>query len=187
MQSFTLTPSGDLDGFLLADGAQVHVPPHLSTQLAAAVRPGDPVSVRGYRSAAVPLIVAVAVTNTVTYQTVNDQGPPTPGPPPPPPGTPAPGAQQASLNGKVQTPLYGPAGDLNGAVLEDGAIIRLPPPTANQWASLLAPGQTIEVQGWALTTAFGRVIDVQTIGPDAGQMTPLPPLGTGSPPRPPGL
>ena len=49
---FTLTPRGDVDGFILADGTQVHVPPHLSTQLVAAVRLGDAVTVRGLRAAA---------------------------------------------------------------------------------------------------------------------------------------
>lgn len=201
VQRFTLTPRGDLDGFVLADGTDVHVPPHLSTQLAAAVRPGDAVSVRGYRSASVPLVVAAAVTDAATNQTVIDQGPPPPGfgPPPPPPGVPTPGSQQISLTGRVQASLYGPAGDLNGAVLDDGTIVRLPPPTAYQWASLLAPGQMIAAQGWGLTTAYGRVVDAQAVGPAVAQMTsvapssppngtitPVPAIGPASPPRPPG-
>ena len=199
---FTLTPRGDLDGFVLSDGSDVHMPPHLSTQLAAAVRPGDTVSVRGYRSVSVPLVVAAAVTDTVTNQTIIDQGPPPPGfgpPPPPPPGTPPQGAQQLSLTGRVQASLYGPAGDLNGAMLDDGTIVRLPPPAAYQWASLLAPGQTIALQGWGLTTAYGRVIDAQTVGPAAAQITSAarppaagsgiaspPAVGPAWPPRPPG-
>src|SRR5205085_8595246 len=85
VQRFTLTPRGDLDGFLLTDGTDVHLPPHLSDQLAAAVRLGDPVSVRGYRSANAPLIVASAVTDSSTNQTVIDRGPPPPGFGPSPP------------------------------------------------------------------------------------------------------
>jgi hypothetical protein len=192
VQRFTLTPRGELDGFVLADGTDVHLPPHLSAQLAAAVRPGDSVSVRGYRSATVPLIVAAAVTDPATNQTVVDQGPPPPGfgpPPPSPPGVPTPGAQQTSLNGRVQTSLYGPAGDLNGGVLDDGTIVRLPPPTAYGSASLLAPGQAVSVQGWELNTAYGRVIDAQAISPASAQTTtaspPPPPIGTSrSPSRP---
>ena len=53
---FTLTPIGELDGVILADGTQVHLPPHLSAQLANAVRAGDTVTVHGYRSPSVPLI-----------------------------------------------------------------------------------------------------------------------------------
>jgi hypothetical protein len=178
VQCFTLTPRGDLDGFVLADGTDVHLPPHLSAQLAAAVRPGDWVSVRGSRSVTVPLIVAAAVTNAATNRTIVDRGTPPPGfgpPPPPPPGVPTPGAQRTSLNGTVQTSIYGPAGDVNGAVLDDGTIVRLPPPTAYQSASLLAPGQAISVEGWELSTAYGGVIEAQTISPAAAQTTPPPP------------
>jgi len=189
VQRFTLTARGDLDGFVLADGTEVHVPPHLSTQLAAAVRVGDAVTVRGSRSSAVPLVLAAAVTDSSTNQSVVDQGPLPPGfgpPPPPPPGAPTAGAQEISLNGGVQIPLHGPRGDLNGAVLDDGTIIRLPPPTAYQSASLLAPGQTIAVQGWALSTPYGRVVDARAIGPPTTRATtaappPLPGAGTSSP------
>jgi hypothetical protein len=167
MQRFTLTPRGDLDGFVLSDGTVVHMPPHLSAQLAAAIRQGDPVVIRGYRLSGVPLIVATAATDTTTNQTVVDQGPPPLGfaPPSPPPGMPVPGAQQTSLNGRVQTLLYGPAGDVNGAVLEDGTIIRMPPWAALQSASLLSPGRSVTVQGWALSTPYGRVMEVQAINP----------------------
>jgi len=185
VQRFTLTPRGELDGFLLTDGTEIHLPPHLSDQLATAVRPGDPVSVRGYRSPAAPLIVAMTVTDNSTNQTVVDQGPPPPGvrPPPLPPGVPSPGAQQMSLNGRVQTSLYGPAGDLNGAVLYDGTIVRMPPREACQFASLLAPGQTVTVRGWALNTSYGRVVDAWTVGPTSAPMT-TPPLTPPPPPSP---
>jgi len=158
VQRFTLTPRGDLDGFVLTAGTDVHLPPHLSTQLAAAVRPGDSVLVRGYRLATVPLVVAAALTDRATNETVVDRGSPPPGfdPPPPPPGVPTLGAQQISLNGRVQTSIYGPAGDLNGPVLDDGTIARPAPPTAYQAASLLAPGQSVSVQGWELSTAYGH-------------------------------
>ena len=48
---------------------------------------------------------------------------------------PAPGAQQLSVQGKVQRPLYGPAGDVNGALLDDGTIVRMSPPAAYQVAA----------------------------------------------------
>jgi hypothetical protein len=184
VQRFTLTPGGELDGFLLTDGTEVHLPPHLSDQLAAAVRPGDPVSVRGYRSLVAPLIVAATVTDTSTNQTVVDQGPPPPGarPRPLPPGVPSPGSQQTSFNGRVQTSLYGPAGDLNGAVLYDGTIVRMPPREAYQFASLLTPGQMLTVQGWALSTSYGRVVDAWTVGPASAQAAP--PVAPFAPPPP---
>jgi hypothetical protein len=91
---FTLTPRGDLDGLILGDGTQVRVPPHLSAELAAAVKPGDAVTVSGVRSPTGALFIAASVTDNASNQTVVDRGPPAAGlmPPPPPPGVPAPGA-----------------------------------------------------------------------------------------------
>jgi hypothetical protein len=164
----------------------VHVPPHLTTELATALRPGDPVDVRGDRSSSVPLIIAAAVTDLTTNQTVVDQGPPPPGsrPPPPPPGVPAPEAWQTSVSGKVQTPLYGPRSDVNGALLEDGTIIRFPPPIAAQSPSLLMPGRNITAQGFALGTAYGRVIEAQSVEPAPPLVTPAAPGGAAAPDLP---
>lgn len=39
---YTLTPRGDVDGLILADGTEVHFPPHLSTQLVYASSPATP-------------------------------------------------------------------------------------------------------------------------------------------------
>jgi hypothetical protein len=51
VKAFKMTPVGDLEGMILTDGTEVHVPPHLSSQLAAAVRPGEAVRVLGWRIA----------------------------------------------------------------------------------------------------------------------------------------
>lgn len=188
VQRFTLTPIGEIDGLILADGTEIHVPPHLTPQLENAVRIGDRVMVQGYRSPSVPLVVATSLTDANTGQTVVDNGPP-PGsrPPPPPPGMPAPGAQQVSIEGKVQRSLYGPAGDVNGALLDDGTIVRVGPREAYFVGSVLSPGATLAVQGWALTTPYGRVIEAQAVGPSLGQLTQVAPpwLGPGAPPPPP--
>jgi hypothetical protein len=189
VQRFTPTPIGEIDGLILADGTEIHVPPHLTSQLASAVHIGDKVMVQGYRSPSVPLVVAASITDANTGQTVVDNGPPPPGsvPPPPPPGTPTPGAQQVSVQGKVQGLLYGPAGDVNGALLDDGTTVRVGPREAYLVAPVLSPGANLAVQGWALTTLYGRVIDAQAVGPSLGQLTQVAPpwLGPGAPPPPP--
>ena len=38
------------------DGTQVHLPPHLGAQLVFAVRPGDPVTVRGLKAREIPMV-----------------------------------------------------------------------------------------------------------------------------------
>src|SRR5579863_293888 len=44
VQQFTLTPRGDIDGLILSDGTEVKTPPHLSTEIAYSIRPGDTVT-----------------------------------------------------------------------------------------------------------------------------------------------
>jgi hypothetical protein len=51
--------------------------------------------------------------------------------------------------------LHGPKGDVNGALVEYGAIVRLPPPEAERFISLLSPGQVV-----AMVTARCRVQNV---------------------------
>ncbi len=72
---YTLTPRGDDDGLILADGTEVHFPPHLSTALVYAVKPGDAVTVRGLRALNAPLIAAIAITSETTGNTVADSSP----------------------------------------------------------------------------------------------------------------
>ena len=72
---YSLTPRGDVDGLILEDGTQVHLPPHLGAQLVFAVKPGDAVTVRGLRARAVPIVQAMQVTNDATSQSVTDSGP----------------------------------------------------------------------------------------------------------------
>jgi len=186
VRAFKMTPVGDLEGMILTDGTEVHVPPHLSSQLAAAVRPGEAVRVLGWRSGVPNFVVATSLTGQ-RGQSVVDEGPPPPGtrPPPPPPGQPAPGAQQATVQGRVQQVLHGPAGDVNGALLDDGTTLKVPPPLAWRASSTLQPGQVVTVQGWALSNTYGRVVDAQTIGAGATQPLPAPPPGAAAPPLPP--
>ena len=79
VRQFTLTPRGDIDGLILADGTEVKTPPHLSTQIAYSVKPGDTVVIHGLHAAALPLIQAASITDEATGRTVVDNGPPGPG------------------------------------------------------------------------------------------------------------
>ena len=72
---YSLTPRGDVDGLILTDGTEVHLPPHLGTQLVFAVRPGDDVTIHGLRARAIPMVQAMSVSNDATGSTVTDNGP----------------------------------------------------------------------------------------------------------------
>lgn len=184
VQQFTLTPRGDIDGFILTDGTEIKTPPHLSTQMAVTLRGGDAVTVHGLRAAAIPLVEAMSVTNDATGQTVVDYGPP-------PKGLKGRGwwergPGQATLQGRIRMALHGPKGDVNGVLLEDGTIVRLPPREAARFASLLTPGQTVSVQGDMSASVLGSVIDASAIGASFTTMNQIGPGALwGAPPPPP--
>ena len=41
VKAFTLTPIGEIEGMILTNGTEIHVPPHLTEQVAAAVHSGE--------------------------------------------------------------------------------------------------------------------------------------------------
>jgi hypothetical protein len=179
---YSLTPRGDVDGLILSDGTEVHLPPHLGPQLVFAVKPGDTVTVRGLRARAVPMVQAMSVANDASGATVTDTGPPAVH------GPRDAAAQPLSAQGTVKAALHGPRGELNGALLEDGTIVRLPPPEATRVAALLAPGKTLAVQGDGVAGPLGRVIAARAIGSGPNDMAPVavppPPHGHGHHPGP---
>jgi len=169
---------------ILTDGTEVKLPPHLTGQIVFAVRPGDTVSIRGLRARAIPLIDATSITNVATGKGVVDNGPPDRA-----------GYEQA-FSGRIASTLHGKRGEVNGALLEDGTVLRLPPPEAERLESWLRSGQMVSVRGDVFDTALGRVIDVRALGTSPEQMTelagPRPPRGPkggpdrlGPPPPPP--
>jgi hypothetical protein len=187
IERLTLTARGDIDGFILKDGTEVKTAPDLSTQIALAIKPGDRVTVHGLKAAALPLVSAVSVTDEATHRTVTDSGASAPMNPPPPPalihrGGPAllPGAS-SEMTGRVRMALHGPRGEVNGALLDSGAILRFPPDQGAQLSALIEPRQTVVAEGIAISNALGTVVEVQQIGPSRTQLVavgpPSPPLG----------
>jgi hypothetical protein len=165
VDQFLVNKHGEADGFLLTDGKEVHVPPHLSARLLRDVRPGSQVRVRGVRPRGVPMIAAVAI--DTPKGRILDEGP---------------GARDddeafekakygpMSAQGIVKRPIHGPKGETRGAVLEDGRIVRLQLHEAERFSDLLAKGAKIFVAGEGATTSFGTVVEPLEIGASADTM-----------------
>jgi hypothetical protein len=132
IKEYTLTPRGDVDGLILSDGTEVKLPPHLTGQIVFAVRPGDAVTIRGLKSLALPLVDAASVTNDATGATVVDNGPR---------GGPDRWATQQNISGRIAAALHGKRGEVNGALLDNGITLRLPPLEAERLQAWLQPGQ----------------------------------------------
>lgn len=193
LDRLTLTARGDIDGFILKDGTEVKTAPDLSTQIASAIRPGDRVTVHGLKAVALPLVSAVSITDEIAHRTVTDSGlsaPMMPPPPPPPPrgGPPQPRGAMSETSGRVRMVLHGPQGEMNGVLLESGAILRFPPDQDAQLATVIQPRQPVIAEGTVITNALGTVVDVQQIGPSRDQLVavgpPSRPMDDRSPPGP---
>jgi hypothetical protein len=154
---YSLTPRGNVDGLILVDGTEVRLPPHVSTQLVFAVRPGDAVTIRGVKTAARPAVIVVSVTNDATGAVVDVR----------PPGPP----QQLDDESRIKLQLHDPDGHLNGVLLEDGTIVRMPPPDAERDAAGLVVGQPLYARGDGMSGPLGKVIGAREIGPTKTELT----------------
>ena len=187
-ERFTLTGRGDIDGFILKDGTEIKTTPELSAQLVGFANPGDPIEIHGLRAAALPLVRAVSLTNRATHRMATESAVAAVGPtPPPPPGAPSIGST-TELSGRVRLSLHGAQGEVNGVLLENGTILRIPPDQAAAIAAFMQPHQIVIAQGLALTTPAGTVMDVVQIGPSNDKLVsvgpPTPPAGDRGPAGP---
>jgi hypothetical protein len=168
VDQFLVNKHGEADGFLLTDGAEVHVPPHLSSRLLRDVRPGSEVKVRGIRPRGVHMVAAVSI--DTSQGRILDQGPDI--------REDDDAFERAkhglmSAQGIVKQAIHGPKGETRGAVLEDGRIIRLPPYEAKRFSDLLKKGARISVSGDGATTSFGTVVEAREIGASAQTLKPI--------------
>ena len=178
---FLINLHGEIDGILLASGMEVHVPPHLSGEIRAAVKPGASITVYGVRPRQAKMIAAVAI-EAGPGQRIVDNGPPEEkrgehgkkkhdrlkydaGAPHAP----------MEAEGTVRRSLHGPKGETRGALLEDGRIIRIPPHEAKEREPLLQPGAHLAARGPGLTTDGATVIDAEELGVSAASLTPVRP------------
>src|ERR1700722_365698 len=69
---FTLSAGGQLDGFLLDDGTEVHVAANMAAQLGHAVQQGNPVQVREVQVPGSRLVIASSVTSESTQETITN-------------------------------------------------------------------------------------------------------------------
>ena len=173
ISAWLINPKGDLDGVVLDDQTQVHFPPHMGDAVAKRFKVGDVVHVRGVKPRGVEMVAAVSLTSADGH-TVDDLGP----------GSKDGGkdgekakAGKASKDkagkdkkdgkpafgeteGNVVMSLYGPKGELRGALLDNGVSLRVPPHAAQELVAYLTPGAKVHAWGQGVKSRFGRTLDV---------------------------
>jgi hypothetical protein len=164
VELFLLNPHGESDGLVMEDETEVHFPPHLSTKIHRALKVGNVVKVRGVRPREGNVIAAISLQGDGN-KLILDEGPPATKPP-----KPHVERQDVLISGTVRRPLHGPKGEVRGALLEDGQIVRFPPHEAENLKKLLKPGATMCVKGEALTNRHGTVIEARELGSKASSL-----------------
>jgi hypothetical protein len=156
---FLLSPHGELDGLILEKDRQVHFPPHMSKLVVKHIPIGDKISVRGIKPRGANIIAAVAL-KSGSGIVILDEGPPDRHEKH---GKAHAEKKPMTVSGEVRLPLFGPRGELRGALLIDGTSIRMPPHAAAELASYLEPGAHIQVWGHGIQNRHGKTVEVDEI------------------------
>jgi hypothetical protein len=171
VRRFLVNPHGEVDALQLNDGTLVKFPPHMGQELTAAVKAADTVSVRGYREAS-DIVKAFIITNEVSKQQVVER-PPAPDIAKMPKHLRFATLSRLKITGKVERPMRGKKGEVNGVLLEDGTVVRFPPHAAFDFAPLLQPGQTLAAEGLGSETPLGRGLEATALGPTLDALRPI--------------
>src|SRR5581483_5559691 len=126
VERFIINRHGEVEGVLLAGtkgtSMLICTPPHMAAEIEAHVQVGDTISVRGVRPRAADVFAAVALT-AGSGVAIIDNGPG---------DEDGRGARRRGnqpirmeAEGVVRLSLFGPKGELRGALLEDGTVIRI--------------------------------------------------------------
>jgi len=171
LRRFLVNPHGEVDALQLSDGTIAKFPPHMGRDVTAAVKPGDTISVRGYRESG-DIIKAFIITNETSKQQVVER-PPAPDTAKMPKHLRFATLSRIAIAGKVERPMRGKKGEVNGVLLEDGTVVRFPPHVAFDFAALLQPGQMLAANGLGSENSFGRALEATALGPAPDTVRPI--------------
>jgi hypothetical protein len=170
VERFIVNAHAEVDGFVMMDQTGmpilIHTPPHMGDELTREVKADARVGVRGVRPRGAHLVAAVAIAGENGHQIV-DRGPEHDR------KQPKPDYRKMEARGRVRLSLFGPKGELRGALLTDGTILRIGPKEAKEVAGLLAPDAMVAAHGEGIETKHGRAIEVKAIGADPDSLRPV--------------
>lgn len=159
-----IDPFGEVDGLLLDTGTLVTFPKHMGEQLAAAVKPGDTVEVKGYPEAP-GQIKGYVITNSRSNQPLMVQPKPPKGLMQMPKHLRSAGLQTMNAQGEIRHLHFGKRGEVNGVILGNGTVVRFPREASYQFAPMLKIGQSISASGYGTKNQYGQALEATALGP----------------------
>jgi hypothetical protein len=171
ISQFNYGADGRVEGLLIEPNTLVNLPPDWGVQVEMLARTGSAVRVSGSlttNGSGMQIVQPQSIEVAGKTLTLLPQSQPAP----------------YAGSGTIRAMNYGPQGEINGFVLQNGLIARTPP-FGSSGVSVIKPGASISMSGFARPTPSGRtVVEVQTITVN-GQIIAMnsnPPAGPG--PRP---
>ncbi|MBV9386739.1 MAG: hypothetical protein JOZ78_09960 [Chroococcidiopsidaceae cyanobacterium CP_BM_ER_R8_30] len=171
VQAYLLNRSGDIDGLLLFDGKQLHLPPHCGTALQQAVKPGDTIEALVEPGKESPLgeeFRTQRLTNTQTGKIVADQSSPSASLP----------EQPLQVEGSIAYWLVGHKGEPKGFILSDGTYLHVPPHIGKTLTERVKQGDRIVAQGYGTRNDIGTSLNVEAIELNGQQLLDMNNFGT---------
>lgn len=173
---------GEVEGVIATDGTQVRFPPHMGPDLVRTLKPGDRfvaqgrgVGGRGFRA------YAIGSPNAVPLVEARPSAVTTPLPP----EVRASRLTAMDVDGAVDALLYGPRGEIDGVLMDDATIVRLPPRSPVVDAATLRVGSKLVARGYGTSNRFGRSLRAEQVGLNGQPPVALQPRGPAVPARPP--
>jgi hypothetical protein len=163
---YLLNAFGEADGLLFANRMQVHFSPQMSAMLTTTIKSGDVVVTSGNQESDV-VFRADSITNTssgamalVTNPHKREGRSELP--------LEIRGAQLQRLerSGRISFILYGPRGEVRGAILEDGSQFVIAGRPAGTGQYVLQAGAKVEVKGFGTSNAYGTCLEPTEISID---------------------
>lgn len=163
---YLLNVFGEVDGLILADGLQVHFSPKMSSAMTTAIKPNDPIVLRGRQESKL-VVRAESVMNKDTGRLFVEPGQPD-GQAEMPPEIRGAQLQKLERSGRIVFVLYTPRGEIRGAVLEDGSQFLIPvrPAESNQFG--LQAGASVDLKGYGTSNAFGTCLEATELSINGG-------------------
>jgi hypothetical protein len=159
VERFLPAPGGGSDSLLFREGAQVIFPPDLAPALREAAPEGRLLVVYGIRARSAPVITMLAWATSETEEPRWVERPAWPrhafG---------RPRAERLAAAGTVRTPLFAANGEINGALLEDGTVIRLAPAAAATQPDRFKRGARIAAEGPGTEGSGTRALIAERLG-----------------------
>jgi hypothetical protein len=166
---YLINPEGETDRLIFRQGPQVIFPPNEAAAIEREIAPGSSIVVWGIRARRAPVITMLAwAKDNETPPHFVDR---------PTWAFPEFRAAEEPLEvaGEIRAPLYSPQGDVIGAILDEGTVVRVPPGVAAALGDRLNVGRHLAASGrGASVENKGRALDADRIGESREKLEPLP-------------